>query len=69
MRLHAARGDRARAMRAYHAYAAALERELGVEPSAAMRAAYEALLPTTTPRPPPRDARPRWSGARTSGPG
>ena len=45
MRLHDARGDRARALRAYHACAAALERELGVEPSPATRAAYESLLP------------------------
>jgi DNA-binding SARP family transcriptional activator len=44
MRLHDARGDRARALRAYHAYAAMVQRELDVEPSAAMRAAYEALL-------------------------
>ena len=45
MRLHDARGDRARALRAYHACAATLERELSVEPSAATRRAYEALLP------------------------
>ncbi len=45
MRLHDARGDRARALRAYHACAATLERELNVEPSAATRRAYEALLP------------------------
>ena len=44
MRLHDARGDRARAVRAYHAFAATAQRELGVEPSAATRAAYEALL-------------------------
>ena len=45
MRLHDARGDRARALRVYHVCAATLERELGVEPSAATREAYEALLP------------------------
>jgi DNA-binding SARP family transcriptional activator len=45
MRLHDARGDRARALRAYHACASALARELGTGPSAATRAAYEALLP------------------------
>ena len=45
MRLHDARGDRARALRAYHACATTLERELNVEPSAATRRAYEALLP------------------------
>jgi DNA-binding SARP family transcriptional activator len=44
MRLHDARGDRARAVRAYHAYAATVQRELGVEPSPETRAAYEALL-------------------------
>jgi tetratricopeptide (TPR) repeat protein len=47
MRLHDARGDRARALRVYHACAATLERELGVEPAAATREAYEALLPAT----------------------
>ena len=45
MRLYDTRGDRARALRVYHACTATLERELGVEPSAATRAAYEALLP------------------------
>lgn len=45
MRLHDARGDRARALRVYHVCAATLERELGVEPSAPTREAYEALLP------------------------
>jgi DNA-binding SARP family transcriptional activator len=45
MRLYDARGDRARALRVYHACTATLERELGVEPSAATRAVYEALLP------------------------
>jgi len=45
MRLHDARGDRARALRAYHACAATLERELNVAPSAATRRAYAALLP------------------------
>jgi DNA-binding SARP family transcriptional activator len=45
MRLHDAAGDRARALRAYHVCAATLARELGIEPSAATRAAYDALLP------------------------
>ena len=45
MRLHDAAGDRARALRVYHACVAALERHLGVEPSGATREAYEALLP------------------------
>ena len=45
MRLHDARGNRARALRVYHDCAATLERELGVEPSAATREVYDALLP------------------------
>lgn len=45
MRLHGGRGDPARALRVYHACATTLERELGVEPSAETRRAYEALLP------------------------
>jgi DNA-binding SARP family transcriptional activator len=45
MRLHDARGDRARALRVYHACTATLERELGVQPSAATREVYETLLP------------------------
>jgi DNA-binding SARP family transcriptional activator len=44
MRLHDRRGDRARALRTYHACATVLERELGVEPAAATRAAHDALL-------------------------
>lgn len=44
MRLHAARGDRAAAIRAYHRCAATLERELAVEPSAPTRRAYQELL-------------------------
>ena len=49
MRLHDARGDRARALHVYHGCAAALERGLGVAPSAATRATYEALLPDAPP--------------------
>lgn len=45
MRLHAARGDRARAVRVYHLCSSVLERELGVEPAADTRSAYAALLP------------------------
>jgi DNA-binding SARP family transcriptional activator len=45
MRLHDARGDRARALRVYHECVATLERELGVEPSAPTREAHEALVP------------------------
>jgi len=46
MRLHALNGDRARALRAYHTCVTALERELGVEPSAQTQAAYQRLLET-----------------------
>ncbi|HEV2784759.1 MAG TPA: BTAD domain-containing putative transcriptional regulator [Solirubrobacteraceae bacterium] len=45
MTVHDAAGDRARALRAYHACAAALERELDVRPSAATHALYARLLP------------------------
>jgi DNA-binding SARP family transcriptional activator len=44
MRLHDAQGDRARALRVYHACVATLEHELGTGPSAQTREAYEALL-------------------------
>ncbi|HLG62442.1 MAG TPA: AAA family ATPase [Ktedonosporobacter sp.] len=44
MRLHALRGDRATALRVYHSCVTALERELGIEPGAATRSAYEAIL-------------------------
>ncbi|HET9224156.1 MAG TPA: BTAD domain-containing putative transcriptional regulator, partial [Roseiflexaceae bacterium] len=43
MRLHAQHGDRASALDTYRTCAAILKRELGVEPSAATRAAYEQL--------------------------
>ena len=45
MRLHADRGDPARALGVYHECAAVWERELGMGTSAATRAAYAALLP------------------------
>ena len=48
MRLHADRGDPARALGVYHECATVWERELGVGPSAATRAAYAALLPRET---------------------
>jgi DNA-binding SARP family transcriptional activator len=48
MRLHADRGEPARALGVYHECAAVWERELGVGPSAATRAAYAALLPRQT---------------------
>src|SRR5215468_6167192 len=41
-----ASGDRARAVRAYHVCATALERELGIEPSPETRAVYESLVAT-----------------------
>ncbi len=63
MRLHDARGNRTRALRVYHDCAATLERELGVEPSAATRDAYEALLPVE--RAPAADKR---QGRRIGGP-
>jgi tetratricopeptide (TPR) repeat protein len=47
MRLHDGRGDRARALRVYHACAAALGRQLGVQPAPPTRALYESLLPGT----------------------
>jgi DNA-binding SARP family transcriptional activator len=49
MRMHDERGDRARALRVYHACAAALGRALGVEPSRATRELYESLLPGAAP--------------------
>jgi Mrp family chromosome partitioning ATPase len=58
MRLYAICGDRARVRRVYQTCAAVLERELGVEPSAATRDAYEQSVrldaPTRPiPAPPP----------------
>src|SRR5215472_3742076 len=41
-----ASGDRARAVRAYHVCATALENELGIEPSPETRAVYESLVAT-----------------------
>lgn len=49
MRLYAVRGDRAAALRIYHTCVSALERELGVEPGQATRAAYERLLHAQEP--------------------
>ena len=51
MRLHDARGDRARAVQAYHTCVATLKREVGVAPSTATRQAYETLLRPTEPAP------------------
>ncbi|MFL5733954.1 MAG: ATP-binding protein, partial [Chloroflexia bacterium] len=57
MRLHAASGDRAGAMRVYRNAITVLQRELGVEPGPATRAVYEELVqeappsaPATSPR-------------------
>jgi serine/threonine protein kinase len=44
MRLYAAQGNRAAALRAYHTCVTVLERELGAEPSPATQAAYERLV-------------------------
>lgn len=55
MRLHALNGDRAKGVETYQRCAAALERELGVEPCHATRATYERLLadrPRASPRAP-----------------
>ncbi len=48
IRLYEASGDRAAALRVYHVCVTTLQRELGVEPSASTRAAYDALLPAAT---------------------
>ncbi|HEU5102119.1 MAG TPA: tetratricopeptide repeat protein, partial [Roseiflexaceae bacterium] len=53
MRLHALSGDRTGALRVYRICATVLERELGVEPSAATREVYErAVQAEVAPRPP-----------------
>jgi DNA-binding SARP family transcriptional activator len=44
IQLGQASGDRARAVRAYHACAATLERELGIAPSPGTRALYESVI-------------------------
>ena len=44
MRLHLASGDRASALRVYHACATHLRRELGVDPGTATQAVYETVL-------------------------
>ena len=70
MRLHAARGDRVRAMRAYHAYAALAQRELGIVPG---RGAALALRSAAARRRARRAAAahraPLIGRARTSAPG
>lgn len=52
IRLYALRGDRAAALRTYHACATLLGRELGVEPGPAIRSAYERLLEAGAQAPP-----------------
>jgi DNA-binding SARP family transcriptional activator len=56
MRLHSASGQLARALQTYHLCSATLERELGIEPSPATRAAYAALLPAERGRAAPDEA-------------
>jgi DNA-binding SARP family transcriptional activator len=51
MELSRAAGDRARAVRAYHVCAAALGRELGIEPSPETRALYESLVAIASTQP------------------
>jgi predicted ATPase/DNA-binding SARP family transcriptional activator/DNA-binding CsgD family transcriptional regulator len=53
MRLYAASGDRAAALRTYHTCVTVLERGLAAEPSAATRAEYERLLQKEEPSPLP----------------
>ena len=56
MRLYAESGQLARALQTYHLCSATLERELGIEPSPATRAVYEALLPADRGHAAPVDA-------------
>jgi len=51
--LHALNGDRASALRVYHTCTTILQRELGVEPSAATQEAYEQLLGAESQQSPP----------------
>ena len=51
MRLHRARGDRASALRVYHAGVGVLDRELGIAPSAQTSDLYEAVRSGATPSP------------------
>ncbi len=53
MDLHAAHGDRALALRAYHLCSSVLDRDLGAEPSAATQRRYRALLPEAPEPGPP----------------
>jgi len=49
MRLHALTGDRAAALQVYHTCVTVLQRELGVEPGAAIQAAHTQLLAAVIP--------------------
>jgi hypothetical protein len=71
MHLLAAVGDRAGALRVYHACVGALERELAVEPDPATREVYERLLgaDTGTPPPPAAPVSPGATGAAVVGRG
>ena len=51
MRLYAATGDRAAALRAYHACATILEREMGVDPDPVTHQLYEHILKLESPQP------------------
>ena len=63
---HAARGDRASAVRIYHVCCSTLERELGVRPSAETDAVYQGLV-RQRPEPAPAARRVRrWSDAAAS---
>ncbi len=63
---HVGRGDRARALRAYHECAAVLERELGVTPGRLTRDAYEAALSLDTSPSPVRGRTSASSSGRRS---
>jgi len=67
MQLWGAAGDRAQAVRAYHACAATLERELGIEPSPETRAIYESLLAAARAGARPSVAGPASLAASTAG--
>ena len=51
MRLLSLQGDRASALRVYHACVTVMERELGAEPSEATKALYQSLLSSTSELP------------------
>lgn len=61
IRLYAAAGDRASALRAYHQCMRLLRRELGVEPGAATRELFERILKSDAPAAAPTEAPPTVS--------